>query len=254
MPNHQGLTKAGLGKLALGSRREEEILRELGDHLEDHADALEARGIPSDDAIREALRGVEDWSNFRDEICRAETEEATMNFQVTYRNKVLWLPALGALTLSSILLAIFQFSGLVPRFYWLSRTGLSTEPFFTFYLPWLIAMPAIGAVAAFWSQRAGGKAIHRLLAAVAPPIGMLGTFLIVPFVSLFVSLLIYILLPLWSGAGHRSIPLTLHAPPMIGMIVLIVSWVLLPAIGLALGALPFLQKPKSPQPSVSACQ
>jgi hypothetical protein len=251
MPNHQGLIKARLGKLALGARREEEILRELGDHLEDHAGALEARGMTSDAAAREALRGVEDWSNFRDEICRAENEETTMNFQVTYRTKALWLPALGALTLSSILLAIFQFSGLVPRFYWLNRTGLSMHPFFTFYFPWLFALPAIGAVAAFWSQHAGGKAIHRLLAALAPPIGMLGTFLIFP----FLTVLIYILLPLFrSGAGQQRILPPLHAPPMIGMIAVIVSWVLLPAIGLALGALPFLRKPKSHQSSVFNCQ
>ena len=177
MPNTRGLIRERLGKLALGTRREEEILRELSDHLEDHTNALEVRGISNEEAFQEALRDVEDWTRFRDEICRAETEEATMNFQVTFRTKVLWLPALGALTLSSILLAIFQFSGLVPRFYWLNRTE---HPFFTFYFPWLFALPVIGAVAAFWSQQAGGKAIHRLLAALAPPIGMLGYLLDCP--------------------------------------------------------------------------
>ena len=250
MPNHQGLIKARLGKLALGPRREEEILRELGDHLEDHANALEARGMPSDDATREALRGVEDWSNFRDEICRAETEEATMNFQVTFRTKVLWLPALGALTLSSAVLAIFQFFGLVPHFYWLSRTGLGVEPFFTIYPPWLVSLPAIGAVAAFWSQRAGGNAIHRLLAALALPIGMLGTFLLIPFLSPLIYILILFFL---HGTGQGRVPFTLHAPPMLWMMVMIVSWVLLPAIGLAIGALPLLRKPKSHQSSVFSC-
>jgi hypothetical protein len=250
MPNHQDLIRERLGKLALGTRREEEILRELSDHLEDHTNALEARGVANEDAFQEALGGVEDWSNLREEICRAENEEATMNFQVTYRTKVLWLPALGALTLSSILLAIFQFSGLVPRFYWLSRTGPSMEPFFTVYPPWLIVLPAIGAVAAFWSQRAGGNAIHRLLAALALPIGMLGTFLLIPFLSLLIYILILFFL---HGTGQGRVPFTLHAPPMLWMMVMIVSWVLLPAIGLAIGALPLLRKPKSHQSSVLSC-
>jgi len=164
-----------------------------------------------------------------------------MNFQVTYRSRVLWLPALGALTVSSILLALFQFSGFVPRFYWMSDR-MSGSLYFTVYIPWLIALPVVGAVAALWSQHAGGKAIHQVLAALAPPIGMLGTFLIGP----FIALLIYVLIPLFSkGAGHGRIPSPLHAPPMIGVFVVLVSWVLLPAIPLLLGAAPFLRKPQA---------
>ena len=161
-----------------------------------------------------------------------------MNYQVTYRTKVLWLPALGALTLSSSLLAIFQFSGLVPRSYWLSGTSYL---FFTFYLPWLIVLPVIGAAAAFWSQRAGGRAIHRLLAALAPPIGMLGFFLVSP----FLTLLIYMLLTLFT---HRAVPRPFGLGDLAyiipGVLVMLVSWVLLPAVGLLLGAVPFLRKPQ----------
>jgi hypothetical protein len=241
MLDHRGLLKNCLGGMGLAPEREEEIFRELGDHLEDHAAALEARGIPQDAAAREALDSVSNWPELCHEIVLAETEEANMN----YRTKVLWLPALGALILSSTLLALFQFSGLVPRFYWWSGVGIP------FYLPWLIALPAIGAVAAFWSQRAGGKAVHRLLAALAPPIGMLGTFLIGP----FIGLLIYLLIPLFSdGAGHRRIRPPLHAPPMIGVFLMLASWVLLPAVGLLLGAVPFLQNAKSHQSSVFSSQ
>jgi len=242
VPDHRGLLKKCLGELGLAPRREEEILRELGDHLEDHADALETHGTANEEAFQEALRGVIDWPEFREEIFRAETEEATMNYPVTYRTKVLWLPALGALTLSSSLLAIFQFSGLVPRFYWLSGTDYL---FLTFYLPWLIALPVIGAVAAFWSQRAGGKAVHRVLAALAPPLGMLGFFLISP----FLTLLIYMLLPLFTHRTARvhfgPVDVAIIVP---GVLVLLVSWVLLPAVGLLLGAVPFLRKPQ-PQSS-----
>jgi hypothetical protein len=240
MPDTRGLLKKCLGELGLAPQREEEILRELGDHLEDHTTTLEAGGITSEEAFQEALMGVEDWPKFRQEILRAEIEEATMNYQMTYRTKVLWLPALIALTLSSVLLALFQFLGLVPRFYWLSRTGLSMQPFFTFYLPWLIALPVIGAVAAFWSQRAGGKAIHRLLAALAPSIGMLGVFLIAPFLSLLISML----LPLFTHRPARgAFGPTDVASLITGVFAVLVSWVLVPAVGLFLGAVPFLRKP-----------
>jgi hypothetical protein len=235
MPDHRKLLKDCLGELGVSPYREKEILCELADHLEDHAETLEARGLTSDEAAREALDSVSNWPELCNEIRSAETGESTMN----YRTKVLWLPALGALTLSSTLLALFQFFGLVPRFYWLSKTGMSMQPFFTVYLPWLITLPLIGAVAAYWSQRAGGKAIHRLLAALAPPIGMLGVFLISP----FITLLIYMLIPLFAkGYGHTLVPPTLHVPLMVGVVAMLVSWVLLPAVGLLLGTVPFLRK------------
>ena len=248
MPGNLGLIRERLGKLGLEARREEEILRELGEHLQDHIAALEAGGMRRDAAAQEALNSVSNWPEFRKQILEAENEEGTMN----YRTKVLWLPALFALTMSSGLLALLQYAGLLPHFYWLS-TGSSTAyltqrvglvmvppiPLLILYIPWLIALPVVGAVAAFWSQRAGGKAIHRLLAALAPPIGMLGFFLITP----FITLLVYMLIPLFAkGSGHTRVPLTLHAPPMIGVLVVLVSWVLLPAVGLFLGALPFLRK------------
>ena len=247
MPDHRSLIKNRLGKLGLESRRESEILCELADHLEDHAAALEAQGLANEEAFHEAVGGVEDWPKFREEICRAETEEVTMNYQVTDRTKVLWLPALVALTLSSILLALLQFFGVAPRFYWVSEAGYI---FFTFYFPWLIALPLIGAVAAYWSQHTGGKVIHRLLAALAPPIGMLGVFLIGP----FIGLLLYMLVALFrKGAAQTRALHALHthpAPPVIGVVAMLVSWVLLPAAGLLIGAVPFLRKQDSHPSSV----
>ena len=237
MPDHRSLIKNRLGKLELEPRRENEILCELSDHLEDHAAALEARGLSRDSAAREALESVSNWPELRAEIYRAETEEAIVN----YRTKVVWLPALGALALSSILLATYQFVGIAPRFYCLSKTDMTMHPYFTVYLPWLIALPLIGAVAAYWSQRAGGKPLHRLLAALAPPIGMLGFFLIGPFIALF----LYILMALFGkGAAQTRALHALHTnhPPLIGVVIMLVSWGLLPAVGLLIGAVPFLRK------------
>ena len=232
MKDKQELIRARLGKLGLEPRREEEILRELGDHLEDHAAGLEADGMAGEAAACKALDSVSNWPDFRNEILAAETEERNMN----YRTKVLWLPALGALTLSSLLLALFQFSGLVPRFYWLN--GIGGYPFYTIYLPWLIALPIVGAVAACWSQRAGGKLSHRLLAALAPPIGLLSFILIVSFLSLPIVLFVSLRHPV-NGHSHAGLSFYLT-----GFWTLLVSWMLLPGIALILGAVPFLRNPQ----------
>jgi len=237
MTHHRELIRARLGKLGLRPHREGEIVRELSDHLEDNAAALEARGIAPEEAVRKALDSVPDWPALRNEIFLAETEEESMN----YRTKVLWLPALGALALSSVLLALFQFLGLVPRFIWMT-SGMSMEPYFTVYAPWLVGLIGVGAVAALWSKRVGGGAIHRLLAALAPAIGFLGVLLISPVITIF----IYELLRFYPGAAaHRRFPLSFHGPFLAGMAVLLMSWVLLPALPLLIGAVPFLRKPQA---------
>src|SRR5208282_654730 len=93
----------------------------------------------------------------------------------------LWLPALCAITLSNVLLALFQVFGTPPHFHWLSADR-SMEPYYVFVIPWLVTQPVVGAVAAYWSRRAGGALRHQLLAALAPAIVLLGVFvLILPF-------------------------------------------------------------------------
>jgi hypothetical protein len=225
MPDNQELIRERLGNLGLGTCREEEIFRELSDHVADHAAALEARGVPRDAAVRAALDSVFNWPEFREEILSAETEEAIMN----YRTKVLWLPALCALTLSNVMLALIQVFGPPPHFYWF-YTGKSMQPMIAFFVPWLISQPVVGAVAAYWSRRAGGALRHQLLAALAPVIALLGLFvLILPFSMV-----------LDKHVAH-NIRLT-------AFLVLTVVWVLLPSVPLLIGAAPFLRKPR-PQSS-----
>jgi hypothetical protein len=218
------LLRESLGELGLAPQREEEILRELGDHVEDHAAALEGCGMTSDAAVQEALDSISNWPELRAEIQSAETEEAFMN----YRTKALWLPALCALTLSNGLLALMQIFGAPAHFYWLSA-GKSVQALCEFILPWLISQFAVGAVAAYWSRRAGGTVRYQLLAALAPAIALLGLFLLnLPF-SMIVE--------------RPSAPNIRLA----AFLILTVTWVLLPAIPLLLGAAPFLRKPQ-PQP------
>ena len=83
-----GIIRNHLGKLGLAPRRQEEILCELSDHLEDQAAAWEARGLAPEAAQQKAVDSVSDWPALRSEILAAETEEGNMN----YRTKALWLP------------------------------------------------------------------------------------------------------------------------------------------------------------------
>ncbi len=244
MPNNQRLIRERLGVLGVAPQREEEILRELGDHVEDSVVALEADGILPEEALRDTLDSVSDWPELRKEILRAETVKGAMNC----RTKVLWLPALSAIAMSSGLLALFQCAGLVPRFYWLSK-GWGSYLFFTFYFPWLILLPIIGAVAAFLSQRAQGRVIHRLLAALAPPLGMLGLFLISPFITLAIYTVMSLL-------HYRHVQSSFSLFQFLtAFLVCFVSWVLLPALALLIGAAPFLRKGnRSPEHASRACR
>jgi hypothetical protein len=248
MADKQRLIRKRLGKLGLGTRREEEILHELGDHVEDHAAALEARGVAREAATREALNSVSDWPELRKQILEAENEEGTVN----YRTKVLWLPALFALAMSSGLLALLQYFGLLPRFYYLSM-GFSTTYLahrvgpvlvpptssFTLYIPWVIALPVVGAVTAFCSLRAGGKARHRILAALAPSLVWLCFLLVSPVISSRIYTFMYLL---DLRHGNSSFPLI---SCLTTYLTHLVSWVLGPSILLFLGAAPFLRKPQA---------
>lgn len=144
---------------------------------------------------------------------------------MNYRTKVLWLPALCALTLSNGLLALMQIFGAPAHFYWLS-VGKTVQALCGFIVPWLIAQLVVGAVAAYWSRRAGGVVLHQLLAALAPSIAWLGLFVLILPISMIVE-----------RPPAPSIRLA-------AFLLLTVTWVLVPAIPLLIGAVPFLRKPQ----------
>lgn len=219
MPDNQGSINERLGKLGLGPQREEEILRELSEHVADDAAALEARGVAADAATQEALDSVSDWPEFRREIVAAETEETIMN----HRTKALWLPALCALTLSNVLLALMQIFGAPAHFYWLG-VGKDVRALCEFILPWLISQPVVGAIAAYWSRRAGGTVRYQLLAALAPAIALLGLFVLILPAAMILD----------RGVNHHI--------QLGGFVLLTATWVVLPTVPLLVGAAPFLRK------------
>jgi len=219
MPANREWIKERLGALGLPPQREQEILRELSEHVEDLAAASEAHGMGRGEALHATLDSVPDWTELREAILSAEAEEANMN----YRTKTLWLPVLGALTLSNVLLAGFQIFGPASRFRWLGG-GTSLEPYLVFFVPWLVTQPGVGAIAAYWSRRAGGTMLHQSVAALAPAIALLGLFvLILPFSVLL----------------DKQVE---HNFRLQGFLILTLLWLVLPSVPLLLGAAPFLRR------------
>lgn len=215
MPDWREMARRRLTPLALDSRREDEIITELAGHLEDlYADSVR-QGKSEVEAVQLALHAAADWDELRREIQLAANEEIIMN----YRVKTLWLPGACAIALSGIILRLLQIpSAPLPRVVW---PWHSTE--LVIYWWWLLCLPVIGAIGAYWSRHAGGRFLERALAVSLPALGMICLPLLMsPF------LLVYDLI------RH-------HSFPIVPMAILLLGWGLLPEAALLVGALPFLR-------------
>lgn len=212
MPDWRELVRQRLGRLSLDARREDEIVAELANHLDDVFEDSAGREVTAEETVSCALEHVSDWKELRREIMRAETEEASMN----YRTKSVWLPGLLTLTLSMGLFWFLDRAGLHPRIVWMNNPPLLCS------LPWLLALPAFGAGGAYGSRRGGGGNTEQLLAAVFPAAAMAILFLAVLPVALVVDSHVP-LVDIFSGLAS-------------GML----GWVVIPGVALVAGALAIL--------------
>jgi hypothetical protein len=161
------------------------------------------------------LSTVADWDEVRLEIQCAEQEEDIMN----YRVKALWLPGVCTGVLSGVLLRLLQGMPAAPPV-----TSVWHGAYLVLYWQWLLCLPLIGALGAYWSRREGGKLLQRALAASFPALAWLcfpGLFF--PFVLVF------------QWIVH-------HNPPLVPAALFLLGWVVLPEAALLLGALPFLKR------------
>jgi hypothetical protein len=190
-----------------------EVLAELASHLEEVYEQHCARGIPGAEAASRVQAEVTDWHTLARRIKNARREEGLMN----HRTKSVWIPGLVSLTLASGALAVLQVWGVRPHIVW-TRSGLAL----LFYIPWLVAQPVIGAIGAYISRQNGGDWRERLTASLLPAGAMVGAFC----VALCIAIV--------------SNDITDYKITAIGLSMYIVSWAVLPALALAVGALPFL--------------
>jgi hypothetical protein len=203
------LVRQRLGPLRLDARREDEIVTELADHFDDASQESGGSEISAGEAMSRALAQVSDWEVLRREIMRAENEEAVMN----RRTKTVWLPGLVGLTLSMSLFWFLDWAGLHPRIVWMEY-----NPPLLFSLPWLLALPVLGAGCAYASRRSGGANSEQLLAGVFPAMAM--------------AILLLAILPV-------SIVMDSHVPWILrfgGFASALLGWVVIPGVALLAGA------------------
>lgn len=212
MPDWNAVIRQRLGRLGLDAGQQDAIVAELAGHLEEVYEQGLAEGQCKSDAMERSLEEVADWRRLARDIRHAKREEGIVN----YRTKSFWFPGLVSLTAFLLFMAALTPAGLEPR-----HLGPASLPH-TLYFSWLALLPLCGAAGAWLSRRAGDRRSVRLAAGLFPSIIMfaLGAFLTL-------SGWVVLAKPQW----------------FYGLLALCLGLVL-PAIALTVGALPFLRSSK----------
>jgi len=207
-----------LGTLRLAPAEAEEVLDELAGHLEECYDALRAQGMAEEEAYKWTCACAGNWGELRQAIVSATEVEMIQD-----RVRQIWLPSLITLMCAWGLLAILMWAGVQPI---MTRPA---EPLgLIFYFPWLVVLPAIGAVGGYLSRRAMGRGWRVYLAGVFPVVAIAIVFLLVIPFSLVVD-------------RHVALAIKFSALAA-GMF----SWVVMPGIALCVGvALEGLRRPRT---------
>lgn len=217
MPDWQTLVKGQLGALRLDPEEKDEVIAELAEHLEDRYEALLKQGLAEKDAVTEALRQVGAWQDLRRQIFSAKRREEPMKTRV----QQLWVPGFLTLVLSMVVLAILQKLGLPPRFV---RNGSPAILLDFPWMLWLFSLPLLGALAAWFSSRAGASQGTVLLASVFPSLALTGAFLLMFPIGFVVERVM-------GSQGDFSVAAATLLRDTIG-------WILIPGLALLIGALP----------------
>jgi hypothetical protein len=228
MPDWRSEVSRRLANSELPEAERDEISRELAGYLEDFCVDARARGLDHSAAAQQAAAELHEDDHLGARLYCARRENA-MN--LNSRTKRFWLPGMSMLLASAALLAAFQAAGFNSQFthLWI-RVG-PTDPHALFCplmacYPWLCILPFVGAAGAFWTRRAGGSRAVRTAAQFFSVSMFLAVFLTVLLFSFVIS----------GVTGNVSIANTLF-PEFTGAVM---SWVVIPAIALLLGVLPFL--------------
>jgi hypothetical protein len=220
MPDWQELVHQRLTQRRLGAEMELEVTEELAHYLEDFYEAGLENGLAEYEAAQRALAEVRNWPRLARNIKLARDGGEMLKQRI----QTLWMPGLVAaiLTLAVSITANRAASTLFA--------GPHKAMFV--YGGWLLILTGIGAFAAFWSRSAGGSIANRTAAALFPAatiLAALGSLLTNP------ELKIVVIASVFSPGDVRISPIL----PVIANSV--VGGILLPAVALLGGALPFLR-------------
>lgn len=134
------------------------------------------------------------------------------------RAQQLWIPGFLTLILSMILQMMLQKLGFRVRI-------VGSEPgAVLFYVPWLVALPFIGALGAYLSSRAGGSRATVLLSSVFPMLALTGAFLLMFPIGLIIK---WIIGSSFNGFGIVATTILRDG----------IGWLLIPGAALFVGGL-----------------
>jgi hypothetical protein len=220
MRDWQALVEQRLAGLALEPEERTEVIAEVSAHLEDICEEMLRQGMTEEEAVRRALANaalsqVKNWQSLRRNIQNARSKENIMTDRVRHW----WLPGFVALFLSVMLLRAIEFIGIKPLIVSAHGSQLGA-PVAVIYLPWVLSLIPIGALAAYLAGRAGGSQRAMFLSTVFPVLPHLGFFLVVFPVVLILD-------------DHVA-----HNIMISGLFMSLAAWVGLPGIALLAGGLP----------------
>jgi len=211
MPDWRKLVGGRLATLALDPQEREEVIEELAAHFEETFVDLRKRGLTEENATSRCLDEVKDWNSLRKNLQTARRKENVMSNRVTQ----LWLPGLLTFILSMGLLALAQIYGPKP---WILSWG--HPPMAVVYIPWLFALPLVGAVGAFLSHRAGGSRRAIFFSIIFP---------VVPFLAV-ILVLTPVILAFDRFIAHNPLPASIPVAAL--------GLVFLPGVALLAGGFP----------------
>jgi len=237
MPDWKEMVRERMFVLNLPPDAEKEIISELAAHLEDGYQNEIARGLRESEARQRVLSEVQ-WNKLAREIRRAARKEESM----TNRTRALWLPAIVNVTVAAVLLVILVELGADAR---MTRSSLLAidqiamdhrdhlNLFIPIYkmlgmthLSWLLTLPLSAAAGCLMARRAHASAGARLIVGLAPSLLWL---------AVFVAKSLEFELDRWQFPSGFPLDFSYFALSALG-------WIVLPAVPLLLGTLPFLRE------------
>jgi len=220
MPDWQELVHERLTERRSGAEMEPEVTEELAHYLEDFYEAGLENGLAEYEAAQRALAEVRNWPRLARSIKFAR-EGGEMLKQ---RIQTLWMPGFVAAILTlGVSIAVNR----VP-----STLFAGAHVAMFVYGGWLLILMGVGAFAACWSRAAGGSIANRTAAALLPAVLILA------------ALGAHVTNPEMRMAGLASVfsPSEVWISGILPRIAnSVVGGILLPAVALLAGALPFLQ-------------
>jgi uncharacterized membrane protein (DUF485 family) len=213
MHDWEQMVRERLAVAKAGAEIEREVAEELAHHLEDVCEAGRQAGLSHEQSTQRAWAEVKSWPR----LVRKINQARGGNEMLKQRIQRLWLPGIVPMILAMGILCAGLRAGLNPRMVEISPRVPAL------HLAWLLILPGTGALAAYWSRRAGGSVANRAAAALLTALTMLAIYLVVMILAVFAD----------DHMKASSIFMALLGCALAG--------ILLPAVALLAGAWPFLR-------------